>query len=57
MKKIIQFLIAFLDAIVGVEEPHYNKAYPSIYEAQEQYKAGLITCEEDNETFKCKNGI
>ncbi|WP_454783602.1 hypothetical protein [Legionella sp. WA2022007384] len=42
MKNIFQWLVEFLDAIVGVEEDRPNKRYVNIHETQEKYHAGLI---------------
>lgn len=55
MKRIFQCLVAFLDAIVGVQEDKSNKFYMSSYDTHEQYNAGLIPIREYSETFERKN--
>ncbi|KTD41787.1 lipase family protein [Legionella parisiensis] len=55
MRKILQWLVEFLDAIVGVTEDKPNNCYVSAYEAREKYEAGLISLREYNETFERKD--
>jgi hypothetical protein len=57
MTKIIQYFIAFLDAIVGVGENQSSKFYMNIYDAQEHYEEGLIPIRENNKTIKRNNLI
>ena len=54
MRKIFQWLVEFLDAIVGVAEDKPSKRYMSVYEAREKYEAGLISMREYNETCERK---
>ncbi|MCW8444220.1 hypothetical protein OQJ05_09180 [Fluoribacter gormanii] len=54
MRKIFQWLVEFLDAIVGVTEDKPNNRYMSIHEAREKYEAGLISIREYNEVFERK---
>ncbi|HHT0592181.1 TPA: hypothetical protein ACTXXA_002166 [Legionella anisa] len=53
MRKIFQWLVEFLDAIVGVTEDKPNNCYISVYEAREKYEAKM----RDNETFERKDVI
>ncbi len=55
MRKVFRFLVVVLDAIVGVTEDKSRTRYMSVYEARENYEAGLISMREYNETFERKN--
>ncbi|WP_165831564.1 hypothetical protein [Legionella qingyii] len=55
MRNIFQWLIEFLDAIVGVEGDKPNNRYLNAYEAQEKYDAGLIRMREYNKEFERKD--
>ncbi|KTD01307.1 hypothetical protein OQJ19_01390 [Fluoribacter gormanii] len=55
MRNIFQWLIEFLDVIVGVEEEKSNKHCMNAYEAQEKYNAGLIPMREYNKEFERKD--
>ncbi|MCE0723230.1 MULTISPECIES: hypothetical protein [Legionella] len=57
MRKLFQWFVEFLDAIVGVSEDKSNNCYISVYEAREKYEAGLISMHEYNETLKRKDLI
>ncbi|MGM9452311.1 hypothetical protein ACTAZI_03145 [Legionella bozemanae] len=57
MRKIVQWLVEFLDVIVGVTEDKPNNCYISVYEAREKYEAGLISVREYNETLERKDVI
>ncbi|KTD73735.1 hypothetical protein [Legionella tucsonensis] len=54
MRKIVQWVVEFLDAIVGVAEDKPNNCY---IEAQKKYEAGLISPCEYNETFERKKDV
>ncbi|MCW8400756.1 hypothetical protein OQJ26_18400 [Legionella sp. PATHC038] len=54
MRKIFQWVVEFLDAIVGVTEDKPNDRSMSIHEAREKYEAGLISMSEFNEVFERK---
>ncbi|HHF7365192.1 TPA: hypothetical protein ACPSKY_000285 [Legionella bozemanae] len=57
MRKIVQWLVEFLDVIVGVTEDKPNNCYISVYEAREKYEAGLISVREYNETLERKDVV
>ncbi|QMT59828.1 hypothetical protein [Legionella sp. PC997] len=57
MRNLFQWIVEFLDAIVGVEEHKPNKRYLNVCETQEQYEAGLIRIGEYNKRAAPKEKV
>ncbi|WP_454785979.1 hypothetical protein [Legionella sp. WA2024007413] len=57
MRNLFQWIVEFLDAIVGVEEDKPNKRYLNVCETQEKYEAGLIRIGEYNKRAAPKEKV